>query len=63
MALTLAAFAHLGSAVVLPSRCTTPVLLMLVIGHFAYRERLGRTQLAGCIVGAGSVLLLALGSG
>jgi drug/metabolite transporter (DMT)-like permease len=63
MALTLAAFADLGSAIVLPFSVTTPVLLMLVIGHFAYEERLGRTQMAGCIIGAGSVLLLALGSG
>ena len=63
MALTLAAFADLGSAVVLPFSVTTPVLLMLVIGHFAYREHLGRLQLAGCIIGAMSVLLLALGGG
>ena len=63
MTLTLAAFAYLGSAVVLPFSVTTPVLLMLVIGHFAYHERLGRSQLAGCIIGVISVLLLALGSG
>ena len=63
MLLTLAAFAHLGSAIVLPFSVTTPVLLMLVIGHFAYHERLGRAQLSGCLVGALSVLLLALGSG
>ena len=63
MMLMLAAFAQLGSAIVLPFSVTTPVLLMLVIGHFAYREHLGRAQLAGCLVGALSVLLLALGSG
>ncbi len=62
MLLTLAAFAYLGSAVVLPFSVTTPVLLMLVIGHFAYGERLDRPQLAGSLVGALSVLLLALGS-
>jgi drug/metabolite transporter (DMT)-like permease len=62
MLVTLAAFAHLGSAVVLPFSVTTPVLLMLVIGHFVYRERLSRAQLAGSLVGALAVLLLALGS-
>ena len=61
--LTLAAFAYLGSAIVLPFSVTTPVLLMLLIGHFAYREHLARAQLAGSLIGALSVLLLALGSG
>jgi drug/metabolite transporter (DMT)-like permease len=62
VALTLAAFAYLGSAIVLPFSVTTPVLLMLVIGHFIYRERLSRAQWAGCLVGTLSVLLLAVGS-
>jgi drug/metabolite transporter (DMT)-like permease len=60
--LTLAAFAYLGSAIVLPFSVTTPVLLMLVIGHFVYREHLARPQLAGSLIGALAVLMLALGS-
>ena len=60
--LTLAAFEYLGSAIVLPFSVTTPVLLMLAIGHFVYRERLSRPQLAGSLIGALAVLLLALGS-
>ena len=60
--LTLAAFEHLSSAIVLPFSVTTPVLLMLLIGHFAYREHLDPRQWAGSLVGALSVLLLALGS-
>ena len=62
MLATLTAFRYLGSAIVLPFSVTTPVLLMLVIGHFAYRERLSRPQFAGTLVGALAVLLLALGN-
>ena len=39
-----------------------PVILVLLIGHFLYHERLDRLQLAGSLAGVAAVLLLALGS-
>jgi drug/metabolite transporter (DMT)-like permease len=62
ISLTLSAFQHFPAAIVLPFTVTSPVLLMLIIGHFGYRERLNARQLSGTLVGAASILLLALGS-
>jgi drug/metabolite transporter (DMT)-like permease len=62
MLVTLAAFRHFSSAVVLPVTVVTPVVLVLLIGHFIYHERLGRLQAGGSVVGIGSLLLLTFGS-
>ena len=57
----MAAYRSFSATIVLPIAVTTPVIFVLFLGSFAYRERLGRMQLAGSLAGAASVLLLALG--
>ncbi|NLC59253.1 MAG: EamA family transporter [Armatimonadetes bacterium] len=58
----LAAMHHVGAEVMLPVSLVTPIVVMLLVGHFAYRERLDRLGWAGSLAGLASVALLALGS-
>jgi drug/metabolite transporter (DMT)-like permease len=62
MLVTLAAFKYFSSAVVLPVTVVTPVVLVLLIGHFVYREHLGRGQTIGSIIAVISLMLLSIGS-
>jgi drug/metabolite transporter (DMT)-like permease len=60
--LTLLAFRHLGSEIVLPVSVTTPMVLVMVLGSVLYRERLTRLTWAGCLLAAFSVGLIGYGS-
>jgi drug/metabolite transporter (DMT)-like permease len=60
--LTLLAFRHLGSEIVLPVSVTTPMVLVMVLGSVLYKERLTRLTWAGCLLAAFSVGLIGYGS-
>lgn len=62
MPLNMMVVRSIGPAVAWPVTVTTPVLIMLAVGQFAYKEHLSRTQWAGCLIGTLSVVLLACGS-
>jgi len=62
MFLTLVLIRLVGAEIVLPVTVASPIILMLLIGHYVYHERLSRYAVIGCIVGALSVALLAYGS-
>lgn len=54
---------RLGAQTVFPFVLATPIIIMLMVGHFAYKDRLGRLAWAGCLLGAlGLVLLLLTGN-
>ncbi|MFA5863507.1 MAG: EamA family transporter [Phycisphaerae bacterium] len=57
--LTFAALKQFSVEVVFPITVTTPMILMLLMGHFLYREYLTKTTLAGCCLGILSVGILA----
>jgi drug/metabolite transporter (DMT)-like permease len=52
----------IGAEIVLPVTVALPIIIMLLIGHYVYHERLSRYAVTGCIIGAISVALLACGS-
>jgi len=60
--LVLRCIRELGAEVVLPVTVATPIILMVIIGRLAYKEQIGRAGVAGCIIGAVSVALIAFGS-
>ena len=61
--LTLRCFHYFSSEIVLPVTVASPMVLTLVIGAVAYRERLTRWVWAGCLLAAASVAIMAWGSG
>jgi len=52
--------ARLGAQIVFPFVIATPIIIMLMVGHFVYKDRLGRLAWAGCLLGAIGLVLLAL---
>lgn len=52
--------ARLGAQIVFPFVIATPIIIMLMVGHFAYKDRLGRLAWAGCLLGALGLVLLVL---
>ncbi|MCB9768688.1 MAG: DMT family transporter [Candidatus Omnitrophica bacterium] len=60
--LMLGAIHHLGEEIVLPVAVVTPMVLVMILGHFVYGERLTRTTWAGCLLVAGAVGLLVSGT-
>jgi drug/metabolite transporter (DMT)-like permease len=48
-----------GPEVFLPVTVAMPIIVMLIVGHFFYAERLDRRTTAGCVLAAASVALLA----
>jgi drug/metabolite transporter (DMT)-like permease len=62
MPATLASINHIGPEVVLPVITTAPMVIMLIVGHFVYREHLEQSQWVGCVIGALSVVLLTYGN-
>jgi len=54
----LVATARLGAQIVFPFVIATPIIIMLMVGHFAYKDRLGRLGWAGCLLGAFGLVLL-----
>lgn len=52
--------ARLGAQIVFPFVIATPIIIMLMVGHFAYKDRLGRLGWAGCLLGAVGLVLLVL---
>ena len=55
--------ARLGAQIVFPFIIATPIIIMLIVGHFVFKEALDRTRWAGCLLGAfGLVLLILSGS-
>ena len=51
---------RLGSQIVFPFIIATPIIIMLTVGHFAYKDKLGRLAWAACLLGALGLILLAL---
>jgi len=51
-----------GAALVLPVTVASPIILILIISHFVYRERLPPVEMAACLFGTLSVALLSYGS-
>lgn len=56
----LVGIARLGAPIVFPFVIATPIIIMLMVGHFAYKDRLGRLGWAGCLLGALGLVLLVL---
>ena len=54
------AIPRLGAEVVFPFTVATPIILMLLLGRFVHGERISRWALAGCLLGAGGLVLLAI---
>lgn len=52
--------ARLGAQIVFPYIIATPIIIMLMVGHFVYKDRLARLAWAGCLLGALGLVLLAL---
>ena len=52
--------ARLGAQIVFPYVIATPIIIMLMVGHFVYKDRLGRLAWAGCLLGAIGLVLLFL---
>jgi len=52
-----------GAEIALPIMVATPIIIVLLLGHFVYEERLQRGTIAACVLGAVSVALLSYGSG
>ncbi len=52
-----------GAEIALPIMVATPTVLVLLLGHFLYNERLQKMTVAACVVGSLSVALLSYGSG
>ena len=52
--------ARLGAQIVFPFVIATPIIIMLMVGHFAYKDRLGRLGWAGCLLSALGLVLLVL---
>lgn len=61
MSMILAAIAELGAEVALPVTVATPVLLILLLGRYVYKEHLPKLAYVACVVGAISLALLAWG--
>ena len=53
---------RIGAQIVFPFIIATPIIIMLLIGHFAYKEKLNRLGWAGCLLGTTGLLLLILAS-
>jgi drug/metabolite transporter (DMT)-like permease len=51
-----------GPEVFFPVTVAMPIIVMLIVGHFFYAERLDRRTTAGCVLAAASVALLAYAS-
>jgi len=60
--LILGCMRELGAEVVLPVTVATPIILMVIIGRLVYKERIGGVGVAGCVIGAVAVALIAFGS-
>lgn len=54
------AIPRIGAETVYPFVVASPIILMLLIGHFAFHERLTRPTVAGCLLGASGLVLLAV---
>jgi drug/metabolite transporter (DMT)-like permease len=61
--LVVAAIHRIGAVIVLPVTVAGPMILVLLLGHFVYGERLRRTAVIACIFGAISVAWLACHAG
>lgn len=62
MPLGMAIMRGVGPAIYFPGTVAMPIVVMVFVGHVAYREHLNRHTLAGCLLAAGSVALLAYAS-
>lgn len=56
----LAAIPRLGADVVFPFVVASPIILMFLLGRFVHGERITRPAWAGCLMGAGGLVLLAV---
>lgn len=56
----LVGIARIGAQIVFPFVIATPIIIMLMVGHFAYKDRLGRLEWAGSLLGAAGLVLLVL---
>lgn len=56
----LAGTARLGAQIVFPFVIATPIIIMLMVGHFVFKDHLGRLGWAGCLLGAVGLVLLVL---
>ena len=54
---------RLGPQIVFPFVIATPIIIMLMLGHFAYKDALGRLGWAGCLLGALGLVFLFLAKG
>ena len=52
--------ARLGSQIVFPFIIATPIIIMLMVGHFVHKDKLGRLAWVACLLGALGLVLLAL---
>ncbi len=60
MTCVLLAIPRIGAEKVFPVTVASPIILMLIIGHFVFHERITRSALAGCVLGAFGLVLLAV---
>jgi len=54
------AIPRIGAETVFPFVVASPIILMLLVGHFVFHERLTRPAVAGCLLGTVGLVLLAV---
>jgi drug/metabolite transporter (DMT)-like permease len=58
---TFKAMSFYGAEIVFPFTVAVPILLVLILGHFVYHERIGRVGWLASLCGVGGLVALSLG--